>query len=326
MNLSLVVRGRKSTYSMSNADEAALKEYADAGVDLPELQEEAKEETKVEPEPTPQPEEAKEEDAPAPEAPKEPLKEEPKEERKPRSIYDEYKDKKTEARAFQNLAVEALKAQGVDVTGTETAEELTEKFKSLGDAKTPQQKKEAQDDIDAFAQEIGADPVAIRKMRDLFLSNAPKSELDPDLVKRLERFEAWEADNAKVVEESMFNKEFEAITPTLKEMFPTASDEEMKAIKSALDEVSHTEEYHDKELDYVAFKEKEKLSALVSPRKRGMESQGRKDIDESSFEFDPNADLTKMTIAERELWEEKYKQMGKTEGVLKDGQGRKLLV
>lgn len=96
---------------MANADEEARKAYAESGVDLPELKEEKKEdvpekkpEEKPEATPDPKPEEtppAKPEGA-QPEV-KAPLQEEPKAQ-KPRTIYDDYKDKKSELKTEKERA------------------------------------------------------------------------------------------------------------------------------------------------------------------------------------------------------------------------------
>ena len=65
------------------------------------------------PEPTP---EGEPENPPADPAPEVPLKK--------RSIYDDLKDTRKEKNAFKDAAVAALEAQGVKLTGKETAEEL----------------------------------------------------------------------------------------------------------------------------------------------------------------------------------------------------------
>src|SRR5437016_3833910 len=66
------------------------------------------------PEPTPEEPETKPETPAAPETPLS----------KPRSIYDDLKDTRKELKAWRNTAVTALAAQGVELTGKETIEEL----------------------------------------------------------------------------------------------------------------------------------------------------------------------------------------------------------
>lgn len=301
-------------------DEKDLKKvYAEAGVDVPELEEEKEEESTKEPkespkeEPKEKPQEPKKEGE-EPKEPKEPLQDEPKEQRK-RSIYDEYKDKKSELKTEKQMREQAEKER----------DELKVKLEALSTAGTPKEKQEAKDELEAFAKEINADPQALLRMRELFLKDAtPKT--DESLKRDLEEFKTWKSQNQHVVEKQLFDGEFQKVIPTLKEMFPKVSSEELEAVKEKLDVLSHTKEWYDKSLDYVAFKNKETLLALISPKKRGLESKGRKDIEEDSFEFDPEADYSKMTLKEREAWEANYAKMMKTEGLAEDSQGRKLLI
>lgn len=292
-------------------EEAYKKELAENGVDLPELKEE----------PKPEPEEEKaEEPAKSEEPEKEPEDkdtahlQEPKEQRK-RSIYDEYKEKKAELRS-EREARQTLENEVAD---------LRSKLEALSSASTPEEKKDAQDDLDAFAKEIQADPAAIRKMRDLFLKDI-KPSTDDALAKDLADFKEWKKSNQQVIEQQMFEKEFATVQPSLKEMFPSASDAEMGALKSELDKLSHSKAWHDKDLDYVVFKNKEHLSAFISPKKRSIETKSRKDVEAVEQDFDPNADLSKMSIKQREQWEEQYRKAGKTDELSADAQGRKILI
>ena len=100
----------------------------------------------------------------------------------------------------------------------------------------------------------------------------------------------------------------------------------MKTVKEKLNELAHTKDYYDKSLDYVVFKEKETLLKLVSPKKRGMETKERKDIAEENYDFDPNADITKLSPKEQEAWEKKYNKMMENENLTEDSEGRKILI
>ena len=300
-------------------EEQYKKELAAAGVEIPET------EAEKEPEGTPPAEEAPAETPKEPEAetPKEPevkkekpapLQDEPKPQK--RSIYDDYKDLKAEKKT-EKEAREAAERENA---------ELKQKLEALGKADTPEEKKEATDDLEAFALKIKADPQAIREMFELF-SKRVTPATDPALAEGLKKFQDWQSQNSKVVEQAEFEKEFTASAPKLKELFPNASPEEMNAIKAELDTISHTKEWHDKSLAYVAFEHKDKLSALISPHKRGMEgTKKRQDTEADSFEFDPNADYSKMTPKEREAWETNYKEMTKGEGLITGANGKKLII
>jgi hypothetical protein len=291
---------------MEKSEEEYLKELEESGVDVTDVTTE---------EPIPEESQPVEPEVPKEEEPKETetIEPEPKEQHK-RSIYEEYKEKKAELKSERDLREQAERER----------DELRTKYESLQNADTPKEKQEATDKLEQFAKKIDADPQALKEMRELFLADAPKT--DPAIAEKLEKFEAWQRENAKVIEKSRFEEEFTSVLPTLKETLPNASDEELTKIKARIDELSHTKEYHDKELDYVIFKNKTELSKLVSPKKRGMESKDKKDVMEESFDFDPNADYSKMTIKEREQWEEGYKKFTSGEGIVKDGKGRSLLI
>lgn len=303
------------------------KDLADAGVDLPELKadddaaakakadEEAKAKADAEAKAKADEDAKAKADADAKAKDDVPLQDQPPTAPRKRSIYDDYKDKKLEVKTATERAEIAEKER----------DELKEKLAAIGNADTPAEKKVAENELVEFAKEIGADPAAIAKLRDLILKDA-KPATDKELADRLARFEAWEKENSSAIEKSYYDKDFAKITPTLKELFPTVDEKEMEAIKTELDTISHTKQWHDKDLGYVAFMNKDKLGALVSPKKRGLESKGNKEGEAISKEFDPNADYSKMTPEEREAWEKEYNAMTKSEGLLTDSQGRKSIL
>lgn len=281
-------------------EEQYKKELADAGVDIPEIT-----------------------DNPEPEAPEpveetpvvDPQKEEPKDDlpepREKRSIYDEYKEKKTELKSEKEAREQAERER----------DEWKAKAEAITAAETPAEKQEAEEDAIAYAKKVGADPDLVgRIIADARKGFEPKATGLSDADRAL----LEEARLAKEVLE--FEKEFTSITPTLKEYFPNATDDEMAAIKKELDTISHTKDWADKSLDYIAFKQKEKLSALVSPKKRGLEPKNPKDAPQGDPDFNPNADLSKMTPADRDAWYAKYQALGKSEGLETDGNGRKILI
>jgi len=280
-------------------EEAKYKEELKAaGVDIPEeVTEEKSEDTEAKDE--------KSEDAKT-----EPLQTKPEEQRK-RSIYDEYKDKKAELKSEKELREQAEQER----------DELQRRIDASSAA--PEHKQEStEEDAVAYAKKVGADPDLVTRI----IEEARKGfkvETDESLKNDLAEFKTWKAQNSKTIETQMFNDEFEKTIPALKELFPKVSDDELKAIKGELDAISHTKEWHDKSLDYVAFKHKNSLSALISPKKRGMETKERKDIDQSSYDFDPNADYSKMSLKEREVWETNYHKLMEKEGLMVDAQGRK---
>lgn len=287
---------------MSPEEQAAADAYAEAGVETtPEATPEAE---PVVPDPEPVAEPAEE--------PKETLQEEPKEsqERKPRSIYHDLKETRTDLKSERELREKAERER----------DEALARVNDRPEAKTQET------DLDAFAAEIGADPQAIRKMRELFLKDMPPASVNPELQSKLDQFEAWQKDNGQAIAKQQFESEFTSAIPELQRMFPNASAEDIRAMKSDIDTLAHTPEFHDKEIDYIAFRNQDKLSTLITPHKRGLESKGRVDATNIPTTFDPNADLTKMSAKEAEAWEKSYREMGKNEGLSTDSEGRRMLL
>lgn len=290
-----------------NEEAEYAKTLAEAGVDLPELETQTPEEKTEE---APAKVEAEDEPKDEPLEPKstERIKRNP-------DIYDEYKAKKRALKDERELRETAERER----------DELKEKLEAVATATTPQEKREAQDELEQFATETGTDLESLKRMRALFLKDL-QPQIDPQLSKDLQEFKEWKTQNSQVLEKQMFEQEFSKVTPSLKEMFPSVSNEELNAIKTKLDEVAHSKEYHDKDLDYVAFKNRDLLSTLVSPKKRGLESRGRKEAQgEESYDFDPNADLSTLTATQMAQWQKEYDKAVSNTGLTRDSEGRLMM-
>ncbi len=298
---------------MNPEEKVVMDSYTDQGIELP-------------PEATPVPEPEGDEPAPEPATPEEPeaepegtpdgepeaiepLQNEPKEPKK-RSIYNDLKDTRNDLKSEREAREKAER-------------ELTE-LRSKLDGKPPVESKA--DDLDAFAAEIGADPQAIKKMQELFLKNMPASTISPELQTKLEQFEKWQETNSSAIEAQQFETEFQSAVPQLQKLFPNASKEDIVAMKSEIDNLAHTPEYHDKEIDYIAFRNQDKLATIVTPRKRGLESKGRVDATHTPSTFDPNADITKMSPKEAEAWEKGYNELTKNSELTNDSIGRRVML
>ena len=248
-------------------------------------------------------------------------KEEPKEvlpdqiETKKRSIYDNYKEKKSELKSERELR-ENFEKENTELKG---------KLEALSNADTKEEKKEALDDIDELAKEINADPAYLRKLKAIFLKDV-KPTNDESLKKDLADFKDWKTKNQEVIEKQLFEDEFSTVLPQIKSDFPKISDEDLKSVKQSLDKLSHSKEYHDKSLDYVVFKEKENLTALISPKKKGMETKERKDVASDDFDFDPNVDITTLSAGDQEKWEKHYRKSLETEELVNDSSKGKMIM
>ena len=280
-------------------EEEYKKELAANGVDIPEVKEEPK------PEPTKEPEKEPEK-APEPEEP-----------RKPRSIYDDLKEKKQDLKQEREAREQAERER----------DEFKQKYETLEKAKTPTERQDAQDEIDSFMNSHSEwNKEAVSDLVKIARSGVKAEGLSEEDRKIIEEAKTITAEGKKVAEKQQFESEFQATIPSLKELFPNASTEEIDAVKKELNSLAHSKEWHDKELDYIVFKNKDTLSKLISPKVRGMESKGNKDTPIAPADFNPNADYSKMTLKEREVWEENYGKMMRTEGLAEDSQGRKILI
>lgn len=296
------------------SDEAKLKEeYAAEGVDLEELADNP-EEPSNDDAPKDEPKEPKATEEPTapeekPEEPKE-LPDEPKEQRK-RSIYDEYKEKKSELKTERELREKAEAER----------DELKQLVEDREKATTDKERKDADDEIAAFAKKINADPATLREMQQLFTKDqqpAAPTLSDDDRAALAKAREIQEA--------QLFEQEFSQVQSTLKEFVPNATDAEMQAIKGKLDELAHSKEWHDKSLDYIAFKNRDVLTALTSPKKRGLEGKSRQDAPEATTDFNPEADISKMSAKELEAWEKEYNKLTTDSGLITDAEGRKMII
>ena len=223
-----------------------------------------------------------------------------KEEPKKRSIYDEYKEKKQELRTEKEMREQAERER----------DELSEKLKSLANAR-PENKEEAEEDVVEYAKSINADPSAIQNLISLATKRMKAPEISQELSKDLNEFKEWKKQNSQVMEKQLFEQELSRNLPTIKEMLPNMNDDELGTVKQELDKLAHSKDYHDKDLDYVVFKNKDYLSKFISPKKRGMENKGNHSIEEDTFEFNTDPDFSKMSETQIAKWQEAYNSASK---------------
>lgn len=307
---------------MNPEEKVVMDAYKEAGIELPPeatpVVEPAKEEPapepavpaelKTEPKPDEKPEVEKPDGEPAAKVEPEILQTEPKE--KKRSIYHDLKDTRNDLKSEREAR--------------EKAERELNELRTKLDAKPPVEIKA--DDLDAFAAEIGADPQALKKMKEFFIKDLPQSTISPELQTKLAEFEKWQQSNSSAVEAQQFEAEFKSAIPQIQKMFPTASAEDIVSMKKEIDTLAHSTEFHDKEIDYIAFKNQDKLANLITPRKRGLESKGRVDATHVPTTFDPNADITKMSPKDAEAWEKSYNETMKNAELVSDSIGRRVML
>lgn len=129
--------------------------------------------------------------------------------------------------------------------------------------KTPEDKGPFQVDsakIQAYADKHGIDPEEVLDL----LALLPKPESGITMSKEdLEEFNkivTTSKDQARIE----FEKKdwLENAVPTIKELFPTATEEQIKAAQVLLDPIAHTEEGVNQGYDYIVFKNKSKLAEI----------------------------------------------------------------
>jgi hypothetical protein len=199
---------------------------------------------------------------------------------KKRSIYDDYKDRKREAKEASELAAsEKARADAAEARATELQALLEKK----DDAKTPEERKEAKDDLEAFAENEGLKPDALKDLVGIIEKRLPKPEggvLTP------EEAAEWRTERARAkaaAEDQAILSEGSKV----KEQLAISDDTELQTVMKEVVRLAHTKEFHDKEVDYIVWKNKDALSKLVSPKKPSFEEGGQRGAaaEETEVEF-----------------------------------------
>ncbi|TCU78859.1 hypothetical protein EDE08_101641 [Bradyrhizobium sp. R2.2-H] len=194
---------------------------------------------------------------------------------KKRSIYDDLKDTRKEKNAFKDAAVAALEAQGIKLTGKETAEELQALAKKTpSDAPAPAAPSTPTDELEAYAQEHGLDAPALARLAEVLGKRIPAAQLSEADRQELETLKGWKATKDAEEQRAAEDKEVLATAPTVKTQLEIHDDAELDAVMKEIVRLSHTPEFHDKEVDYIVFRNKDALSKLVSPKKPSFEGGG----------------------------------------------------
>lgn len=217
-----------------------------------------------------------------------------------------------------------------EATNTEEPKDFD--YKEYKDFKKDLQEK-LQADFDRKIEEIRTemakakpDEATITNLEDDIQKLAEETELDPEKVKRIVEvsrkgletltredkalLEEYKQDKVRMAEEASEREqqeidrlEWEAMLPTIKKEFPNASEDQLAKAKAQLTDLSHDEKYHQTDIDYVYFKEREAIGkTLFSPRQATFESARPVSFDETEEfpDFNPN-----MTPAQFEAWEKK---------------------
>lgn len=191
---------------------------------------------------------------------------------KKRSLYDDYKDKKLEAKeAAAQAAAEKARADAAETKAAELQALLDKK----DEAKTPQAKADAADDIKAFAEAEGLDADGLEKLAGFIEQRlSKKTQLPDDIQKEIEANRTWRQEREAQDRRAAEDREIEAKAPAVKELLAVQNEADMPKLLDELKRLAHTTEFHDKEVEYIIWKKGEELKKLVSPKKASFESAG----------------------------------------------------
>lgn len=223
-----------------------------------------------------------------PEEPKEKL-DEPLQ-TKPRTIYQDLKEKKKEVKEAKSEN-ELLKSQLAEKD--QLIADLTKKAQN---AETPAEKQEVEDEISEIAEKIGADPEGIKTLTEFLSKKLVKpdgvsiSKEDLDAIKNLRQLESQRQ------AEVQFSTEWNEFEPSLKKEFPNVTNDDLSIIRKEVNKLAHTKQYHDKEIDYIYFKEKAKLSKLISPQRPSYEGSDNKITPDNGVEIEITSKSSPMDV------------------------------
>ncbi|HEY1747829.1 MAG TPA: hypothetical protein VGG11_13840 [Xanthobacteraceae bacterium] len=200
---------------------------------------------------------------------------------KKRSIYDDLKDKKQEVKDFKAIAIAALQAQGIELTGKESLEEL-QQLAQHTPAPKPKDEKPADkpapaDELEAFAQENEIDPKSLSRLAEIIAKRIPTAKLSDQDKADLGELREWRSKQARAAEDQEILSQGPTVKAQLKDLgFEVHDDAETQNVMNEIVKLAHTERYHDKEVGYIVWSEREALSKLISPKKPSFERGGGK--------------------------------------------------
>ena len=125
-----------------------------------------------------------------------------------------------------------------------------------------------------FAKRQGiSDPKQVVEMYDLFKSNM-EADFGTKISALDEKLKSFEEKENERAESNAYNESMSKLTDEWKEVLPVIEDEykpnaqQMDEVFSLMADLAHSEKYHDKELDYILFKEASQFEQILGSRKR----------------------------------------------------------
>lgn len=181
----------------------------------------------------------------------------------------------------------------------------------FGKAKPNEEKAETlEDDVKELAKKLNFDEDKTRAIIEV-ARKGMGTTLSAEDKAILDTFKASSLENEQ---RQIFQTEWNGVLPSLKEQFPNATDEQLSKAQAKMDELSHNEDYHDKDMDYIIFKEKTEFDKLLfSPKQKTFESRNGvapvQDEVADLEEFNPT-----WSPAQVEIWEKKRQNIMDSNG------------
>lgn len=229
---------------------------------------------------------------------------------------DEVEDKESKIRSPKPAKNERpLKAIFSQIKELRNGQEsLATIIKGLQDNSTKKETVNAIDEISTLAEKRGLDAEGLAEiislaqkkvLEDLEKNGKLSNKLSPEVEERLKLLDELQAERKVQAEVEHFNKEYVAYLPELQKQYPNAKAAELAEAKVVLDELAHSKEFRDKDLDYVVYKNRSKFDALlkVAKHSKSGETSSKQMVDDTDEEFEIDLDPENMTPEKAKAYE-----------------------
>lgn len=222
------------------------------------------------------PDQPKQEETPKPEEDKAEDKESPADQIKKRSIYEDYKEKKQEAKDAIARA-EAAEAK---------AAELQALLDKKSEAITPKENADADADIEDFLKEEGLTIEQVDKLAKVIEKRIGSQKLPEDVQKKLDEIDAWKKSQEATRQQAEEDRQIMASVSQVKSQLDIYDEAELGNVMKEIVKLAHTPQFHDKEVEYIVWKNKDALSKLISPKKKSFEQGDSRTMQGSEADVD----------------------------------------
>ncbi len=193
---------------------------------------------------------------------------------------------------------------------------LTGLVQQLAQARSPEKQEEAKDELADFASEQNLDAEGLKRLVGII-----QKKIQPADKPAEQEPEYKEAEEAQI-----FNVEWDDFQEQVEEKFKNSTPSQWKKAKVLMDELSHSEDYHDKDLDYVYFKNKQAFDdILFAPKKKSAETSrvGDAEYEEEGTDFDNEITNVKDAIkAQKDM----YKHIQKDQKIIIHRNGEEIVL